>query len=161
MSDEPKIEVKQIDESRREEIIELINQFYKKINSLTLDGIFKVKKKAATKMVDVYLKIQGTGKLHIAGVLENDALVSLAITRIEERPFLEEEKIAFIDLAVTKQSKKNKGYMKLLIDHIDVWAKQKDIKIIELRAIKENEEAVKYWKNRGFDDFYIRYRKKV
>lgn len=150
-----------LDLNRRNEAIELVNQFFRKINSLPLDGIFKVKPRAAAKMVDIYYKLQGTDKVLFIGALENDELVSLLIARIEEKPYLEEEKVLYIDLAVTKLGKMKKGHMNLLLDYAEEWAKKKKIKIIELRALTENRDAVRFWRNRGYDDFYIRFRKAV
>ena len=88
-------------------------------------------------------------------------LVSLLIARTEERPHLEEEKILYIDLAVTKRGRMKKGYMHSLLDYTENWAKKKKIPVIELRALTENRDAVRFWANRGYSDFYIRFRKIV
>ncbi len=143
----------------RTQAIELVNQFFHQVNSMHLDGIFKIKTRAATKMVDIYQKLSGTEKVLFIGLLSESELVSVLIAKVEERPYLEEEKILFIDLAVTKNGKMKKGYMKQLLQYTEVWAKKKNIKILELRAIKENKNAVKYWMHSGYDDFYIRFRK--
>lgn len=156
-----KFEIINIDTKHRTQAIELVNQFFRQINALKLDGIFKVKPRAATKMVDIYLKLQGTGKIVFVGALEDQELVSLLIARTEERPHLEEEKILYIDLAVTKRGRMKKGYMHSLLDYTENWAKKKKIPIIELRALTENRDAVRFWANRGYSDFYIRFRKIV
>ncbi|HMV44165.1 MAG TPA: GNAT family N-acetyltransferase [Leptospiraceae bacterium] len=150
-----------IDSKFRTQAIELVNQFFKQINAMKLDGVFKVKSKAASKMVDIYLKLQGTGKIVFIGAVLDDELVSLLIARIEERPHLEEDKILYIDLAVTKRGQMKKGYMHSLLDFTESWAKKKKIKVIELRALTENRDAVRFWSNRGYSDFYIRFRKLV
>lgn len=156
-----KFEIINIDTKHRTQAIELVNQFFRQINALKLDGIFKVKPRAATKMVDIYLKLQGTGKIVFVGALEDQELVSLLIARTEERPHLEEEKILYIDLAVTKRGRMKKGYMHSLLDYTENWAKKKKIPIIELRALTENRDAVRFWANRSYSDFYIRFRKIV
>jgi GNAT superfamily N-acetyltransferase len=150
-----------ITEDFRTEAISLVQEFFKLVNSLNLDGIFKIKSSAAKKMTDIYLKLSGTGKVLFIGYLEKNELVSLLIAKSEDRPYLEEEKILYIDLAITKKNKQNNGYMKSLLDFTYKWAKKKDFKIIELRAIKENRAAVNFWLKNEFEDFYIRFRKKI
>ena len=59
-------------------------------------------------MVDIYLKLQGRAKSFVGAVIDKE-LVSLLIARTEERPHLEEEKILYIDLAVTKRGRMKKG----------------------------------------------------
>nr|WP_017854415.1 GNAT family N-acetyltransferase [Leptospira interrogans] len=143
----------------REASIELVNQFFRLINSLQLDGIFKIRPRAGTKMIDVYLKLKGTGKVLLLGGFLGDELVSLLIARTEDKPYLEEQKTLFIDLAVTKRGKQKSGYMKPLVLACESWAKDQEFKSIELRAIVENENAVSFWKAMGYDPFYIRFRK--
>lgn len=156
-----KPKIKEIDESMRPQAIELVNQFFKKINSFPLDGIFKVKPKAATKMVDSYLKLSGSGKVLFVGVVVQAELTSLLVARIEERPFLEEDKILYIDLAVTKNGHSKKGYMKSLLSYAEEWAKKKKIQIIELRALVDNQEAIQFWNKQNYKEFYIRFRKSI
>lgn len=150
-----------IDDSSREQAIELINEFFKKVNGFVLDGIFKIKPKAAAQMTDAYLKLSGSGKVLFVGLQKDKQLVSLIIARIEERPYLQEEKIVYIDLAVTKNGHQKKGYMNQLLVHAEEWTKKKKIQIIELRALTENTDAIKYWRNRRYNDFYIRFRKSL
>ena len=142
-----------IDTKHRAQAIELVNQFFRQVNAMKLDGVFKIKPRAAVKMVDIYLKLQGTGKVVFVGAFEDDELVSLLIARTE--------KILYIDLAVTKRGRMKKGYMHSLLDYTESWAKKKKIPVIELRAITENRDAVRFWSNRGYSDFYIRFRKIV
>ncbi|MCB1143240.1 MAG: GNAT family N-acetyltransferase [Leptospiraceae bacterium] len=154
--------VKQIEEEDRNQAIELLNYFFRKINSYPLDGIFEVKPRAATKMIDVYLKIRENGKVLFLGVFdENKTLLSMLMGRVEERPYLQEGKIFYIDIAVTKQGQSGKGYMKLLLDSTEEWTKKKKIQILELRTLLDNKEAIEFWKKRGYKDFYIRFRKNI
>ena len=148
-----------IDESRRNEAIELVNQFFRQVNNMQLDGIFKIRPRAAAKMTDIYLKLVGAGNVVFIGMDVDDELTALLIARVEDKPFLEEERVLFIDLAVTKKGKMKKGYMKQLVRYTENWAKERNIQSIELRAITENDEAVKFWKKMGYTDFYIRFRK--
>jgi GNAT superfamily N-acetyltransferase len=146
----------------RNESIELVNQFFKKVNSLNLDGLFQIRPRAATKFVDIYLKLAGTDKVLFRGIRSQEGeLVSLLIARIEDKPFLEEDKTLFIDIAVTKNGHKKKGYMTKLLASAEEWASENGILSLELRAIRANEEAVKYWNAMGFEEFYIRFRKKL
>lgn len=154
-------EIINIDSNFRTQAIELVNQFFRQLNAMKLDGVFKVKPRAAAKMVDIYLKLQGTGKVVFVGAVIDKELVSLLIARTEERPHLEEEKILYIDLAVTKRGRMKKGYMHALLDYTEAWAKKKKIPVIELRALTDNRDAVRFWANRGYSDFYIRFRKLV
>lgn len=154
-----KNEIIPIDLKYRSQAIELVNQFFRQINAMKLDGVFKVKPRAAAKMVDIYLKLQGTGKVVFVGAVEEGELVSLLIARTEERPHLEEERILYIDLAVTKRGRMKKGYMHSLLDYTESWAKKKKISVLELRALTDNRDAVRFWANRGYSDFYIRFRK--
>lgn len=154
-------EIINIDSNFRTQAIELVNQFFRQLNAMKLDGVFKVKPRAAAKMVDIYLKLQGTGKVVFVGAVIDKELVSLLIARTEERPHLEEEKILYIDLAVTKRGRMKKGYMHALLDYTEAWAKKKKILVIELRALTDNRDAVRFWANRGYSDFYIRFRKLV
>jgi GNAT superfamily N-acetyltransferase len=154
-------EIINIDSNFRTQAIELVNQFFRQLNAMKLDGVFKVKPRAAAKMVDIYLKLQGTGKVVFVGAVIDKELVSLLIARTEERPHLEEEKIVYIDLAVTKRGRMKKGYMHALLDYTEAWAKKKKIPVIELRALTDNRDAVRFWANRGYSDFYIRFRKLV
>ncbi len=154
-----KFEIINIDTKYRTQAIELVNQFFRQLNAMKLDGVFKVKQRAAVKMVDIYLKLQGTGKVVFVGIVEGEELVSLLIARTEERPHLEEEKILYIDLAVTKRGRMKKGYMHSLLDYTESWARKKKIPVLELRALTDNRDAIRFWANRGYSDFYIRFRK--
>ncbi|WCL48611.1 GNAT family N-acetyltransferase [Leptospira sp. GIMC2001] len=146
----------------REEAIELVGQFFRKINSLDLDGLFQIRPRAATKFVDIYLKLAGTDKVVFRGFRTEDSeLVSLIIARVEDKPFLVEEKTLYIDIAVTKNGRKKNGYMSLLIDSVSDWAKSNGIQSLELRAIAANQEAMDYWRSKGFQEFYVRFRKKL
>lgn len=147
--------------------IQLVNQFFKKVNALPLDGVFCIKPRAAVKFVDLYLKLVGTGKVYFRGIkipnpkTKKLELVSLMIARLEEKPFLKEEKTLYIDIAVTKEGKKKKGYMKKLVQDVESWAKEKNIPSIELRALSANKEAIEFWKHCGYEPFYIRFRKSI
>ncbi len=158
-----KFRVEKLNFDKRNEIIELTNQFFSQVNSMQLDGLFEIRPRAAAKMTDVYLKLSGSGKVLLIGAIENSSneLLSLLIGRVEEKPYLKEERVLFIDLAVTKLGKKQKGFMKSLVEYAENWARENKIKAIELRAISENTEAVDYWKKRGYSDFYIRFRKRT
>lgn len=153
--------IRDLFESDRNQTIELVNQFFRKVNELELDGLFRIRPRAATKFTDIYFKLIGTGKVYMRGYFLEDELVSLVIGRIEEKPHLEEERSLFIDLAVTKLGKKKKGYMSALLKDVDLWCLEKNISAIELRAILKNEEAIQYWNKSSFEPFYIRYRKRV
>ncbi|MCG6167518.1 GNAT family N-acetyltransferase [Leptospira sp. FAT2] len=145
----------------RESAIELVNQFFRLVNSMKLDGVFKIRPRAGTKMIDVYLKLRGTGKVLLLGGFLGSELVSLLIARTEDKPYLDEDKTLFIDLAVTKRGKQKSGYMKPLVLACESWAKDQNFKSVELRAIAENENAVSFWKAMGYDPFYVRFRKLV
>ncbi|MCZ8158229.1 MAG: GNAT family N-acetyltransferase [Leptospira sp.] len=153
--------IRELIEGDRNQAIELVNQFFRKINELPLDGIFQIRPRAAAKFTDIYFKLLGSGKIYMKGFFERDELVSLIIGRVEEKPHLVEEQSLFIDLAVTKNGKKKKGYMKALLQDVDLWCKNKLIPIIELRAILGNTDAISFWDHSDFERFYIRYRKKV
>lgn len=153
--------IRDLNESDRNQTIELVNQFYRKVNELELDGLFRIRPRAATKFTDIYFKLIGTGKVYMRGSFEETELVSLLIGRVEEKPHLEEERSLFIDLAVTKLGQKEKGYMTSLLEDVDQWCKEKSIPAIELRAILQNEEAVRFWDKSSFERFYIRYRKRI
>jgi GNAT superfamily N-acetyltransferase len=158
-SSHPKI--RNIDESLRKQSIELLNQFFKQINSYPLDGIFKVKPRAATQMVDSFLKLSGSGKVLFIGVVLDSELTSMLIARIEERPFLLEEKILYVDIAVTKNGHLKKGYMKSLLGYAEEWAQKKDIPILELRTLTANQDAIRFWNKQNYKEFYIRFRKTI
>jgi len=159
--------LRELNESDRNQAIELVNQFFRKVNGLTLDGLFQIRPRAATKFTDIYFKLLGSGKIYMKGIFEaeenssNEELVSLVIGRVEEKPHLVEERSLFIDLTVTKLGQKKKGHMKRLLADVDLWCKEKKIPAIELRAILGNEEAIQFWDHSEFERFYIRYRKKV
>lgn len=154
-----KSQIIHIEESMRKQAIDLLNEFFKKINSFSLDGVFKVKPKAASRMIDAFLKLSGTGKILMIGLINDNQILSMMIARVEERPYMQEEKILYIDIAVTKNGYNKKGYMNQLISYAEAWALKKDIKVIELRTLLENTEAIRFWRNRGYNDFYIRFRK--
>jgi GNAT superfamily N-acetyltransferase len=152
----------ELKEEHRNQIIELINLFFKQVNSYKLDGKFHVKPRAATKMTDMFLKLQGSGKVLVCGTIAKDGeLTSLLLGRVEEKPYLEEEKVFYIELAITKTGHRNKGLMKHLLDYSYQWSKKKKISIIELRALIENKEAIQFWRKNGFSDFYIRFRRSI
>ena len=153
--------LRELTEEDRNQTIELVNQFFRKVNDLTLDGVFQIRPRAATKFTDIYFKLVGSGKVYMKGVFEEQELVSLLIGRVEEKPHLVEEQSLFIDLAVTKNGKKKNGYMKTLLADVDEWCRSKNITVIELRAILENKEAIEFWDHSDFNRFYIRYRKLV
>jgi hypothetical protein len=155
------ITIKEILPEHREQVIIILNQFTTYINSLALDGVFSIKKRFATKMTDIYLKLSGTKKVVFIGAFrkDTDELVSVLIARVEDKPFLKEEKVLFIDLAVTKKGREKNGYMGLLVNYTENWAKENSIQAIELRAITANEQALRYWESKKYSPFYIRYRK--
>lgn len=153
--------IRDLTEADRNQTIELVNQFFRKVNELELDGLFRIRPRAATKFTDIYFKLIGTGKVYMKGNFQDEELVSLVIGRIEEKPHLEEERSLFIDLAVTKLGKKKKGYMSKLLKDVDQWCLEKNIPSIELRAILKNEEAIQFWNQSSFEPFYIRYRKRL
>jgi len=150
-----------LEDKDRNQAIELVNQFFRKVNELELDGLFQIRPRAAAKFTDIYFKLIGTGKVYMRGFFISEELLSLLIGRIEEKPHLVEERSLFIDLAVTKLGDKKKGYMKSLLADVEVWCKDQRIPSIELRAILQNKEAIEYWDKSSFERFYIRYRKKV
>ncbi|MCE9500963.1 MAG: GNAT family N-acetyltransferase [Leptospira sp.] len=156
-------QIQHLDTSHRNEAIELVNQFFRKVNGMQLDGLFRIRPRAAAKMVDIYFKLCGTDKVLFIGAIDDESaeLNSLLIARVEHKPYLVEEKNLYIDLAVTKTGKMKLGYMHSLLEYTENWAKEHSIAAIELRAIKENQEAVEYWKNNGFTDFYIHFRKRL
>ncbi|TGN20769.1 GNAT family N-acetyltransferase [Leptospira idonii] len=158
--------LRELKESDRNQTIELVNQFFRLVNELSLDGVFSIRPRAATKFTDIYFKLLGSGKVYMKGIFEKgpsqeEELVSLIIGRLEEKPHLVEERSLFIDLAVTKNGKKKKGYMKSLLADVDLWCKEKQILAIELRAILANTDAVSFWDHSDFERFYVRYRKLV
>ncbi len=150
-----------ITEKWRNPAIELVNQFFSQINSYTLDGIFQVKPKAATKMVDIYLKLSESQKAIFVGWEKEAELKAIILARIEEKPYLKEERVLYIDLAVTKRGARNQGYMSSLLEYVENWTRKKNIYIIELRALIENKPAIQYWRSKGYKDFYIRFRKNL
>ncbi|TGL59281.1 GNAT family N-acetyltransferase [Leptospira ognonensis] len=154
-------ELRELTEEDRNQTIELVNQFFRKVNELELDGVFQIRPRAATKFTDIYFKLLGSGKVYMKGVFAEAELVSLLIGRIEEKPHLTEEQSLFIDLAVTKNGKKKNGYMKALLADVDEWCRRKQIPTMELRAILANKEAIDFWDHSEFERFYVRYRKTI
>jgi GNAT superfamily N-acetyltransferase len=153
--------IKEVDHTEREQAIDLLNQFFKLVNSFKLDGVFQVKKNGATKMIDLYLKLKDNGKILFLGYFLNNQLIAMVLCKVEDRPFLYEEKILYIDIAITRQGHRNQGYMKELLSSTEEWARKKNIKIIELRALTENKDAIRYWNSQDFKEFYIRFRKSI
>lgn len=153
--------IRDLDIPDRNEAIELVNQFFRFVNSLTLDGLFQIRPKAGAKFTDIYFKLQGSGKVYMRGYWEGEELASLLIGRVEEKPHLVEERSLFLDLAVTKNGKKKKGYMKALLLDAEVWCLSNQIPSMELRVLLKNTPAVSFWDNSSFERFYLRYRKVV
>ncbi|MEM7180441.1 MAG: GNAT family N-acetyltransferase [Spirochaetota bacterium] len=146
----------------RQDILQIIQRFRKETNQLTLDGVYRINKRYPVKLLDIYFKLQGTGKVLCIGAFsEASELVAVLLARVEEKPFLHEEKVIYIDLAVTKKGKEGKGFMTGLLDFAENWAQQKQIRSLELRAIAENQPAVEFWKKRGYGEFYVGFRKTV
>ena len=112
-------------------------------------------------MVDSFLKLSGSGKVLFIGVVLDSELTSMLIARIEERPFLLEEKILYVDIAVTKNGHLKKGYMKSLLGYAEEWAQKKDIQILELRTLTANQDAIRFWNKQNYKEFYIRFRKTI
>jgi len=155
------LEPRNILDEERMQAIQLIQEFYTLVNRLELDPIFGVRPGAARKMTDLYLKLQGSGKVYFRGVFEEKKLCSLLVGRIEERPHLKEERTLYLDLAVTRRGKKKKGYMKVLLSDAEDWCRAKGIPTMELRALLGNKEAISFWNQSRFEPFYLRYRKIV
>lgn len=156
-----KIEIQPIRLENRTLAVEILNRFRSQINQLPMDGIFHIKKRFPVKILDIYLKLQGTGKALAIGAFVDGALKAILLGRVEDKPFLQEEQIFYIDLAATAIGQENHGYMSALVAYTENWVCQKQIPSIELRAISANERAVNYWQNRGYLPFYIRFRKNV
>lgn len=156
------MDITDLREADRKESIELVNQFFRQVNRLSLDGLFRIRPRAATKFVDVYLKLAGTDRVYFRGIRTGSGeLVSLAIARLEEKPFLVEERTMFLDIAVTKRGHQNRGYMSALVRDLEDWCRKNQIPSLELRAIRKNEPAVNFWQSQNFEEFYIRFRKRI
>ncbi len=156
------IQIQHLDISLRKEILQIIQRFRQEANQLPLDGVYRIHKRYPVKLLDIYFKLQGTGKVLCVGAFtESNELAAVLLARVEEKPFLQEEKVIYIDLAVTKKGKEGKGFMTGLLQFTEDWAKQKRIRSIELRAITENQHAVDFWRKRGYGEFYVGFRKTV
>lgn len=155
------VTIREIEEAHRLAVIELVHQFFKQVNSLELDGLFRIRPRAAKKFTDLYYKLQGTGKVYFFGAFLEQELVAITIARREEKPYLVEEKTLFVDLCVVKNGHKRKGVMTTLVNHLEHWAKEQGYPSLELRAITKNAEAVEFWRHMGYDPFFIRYRKRL
>ncbi|MDX1958089.1 MAG: GNAT family N-acetyltransferase [Leptospiraceae bacterium] len=152
----------EIDEELRNEAIFILNQFFKQVNSYKSDGLFKVKPRASTKLVDLFLKLKESKKVFFYGIInEKKQILSMLIAKVEERPFLEEEKIVYLEYAITRKGFEKLGLMKKLLAELEKWTKKKSIAVIELRALSENVEAVSFWKKQNYTDFYVRFRKRI
>lgn len=157
----PEISIRELIETDRQQALELAGDFYKMVNQLPLDGLFEVKPRAATKILDIYFKLQDSQKVLLVGAFNQNRLVSMIWGRIEEKPYLREEKTFFIDLAVTKKQFRSKGMMQVLLQKVYEWCSLKELKSVELRAITANQLAVQFWEKEGFNPFYIRFRKRL
>ncbi|MCB1158658.1 MAG: GNAT family N-acetyltransferase [Leptospiraceae bacterium] len=154
-------EIIHIGDAEKIESLELLNHFTRTINQLAsgADPIFQVRKRFPVKIFEIYRKLQGTDKVLFIGKKVEKELVAIMLSRVEEKPFLKEEKILYIDIAVTKKGKENKGYMSSLLQFTENWAKENGFPVIELRVISPNLQALQFWERKGYREFYRRFRK--
>jgi GNAT superfamily N-acetyltransferase len=153
--------IQQLNESHSERVTKLLGEFRDHINSIVVDPIFQLKPRSSSKMAEVFLKLSQSGKVYAYGSFLGDQISAILLGRIEDKPYLVEEKTLFLDVAVTHKNKQNQGMMKSLVLHAEEWAKQNNIPSIELRAICTNESAVNFWKKMGYNPFYLRFRKVI
>jgi GNAT superfamily N-acetyltransferase len=153
--------IKQLNETHSEKVTKLLGEFRDHINSIIVDPIFQLKPRSSSKMAEIFLKLSHSGKVYAFGTFEGDNITAILLGRVEDKPYLVEEKTLFLDVAVTHKNKKNQGFMKNLVHHAEAWTKENHIPSIELRAICTNENAVGFWKKMGYNPFYIRFRKVI
>ena len=153
------MEIKDIEIKDRQKVIKLLNFYLIESNQKNLS--YQFKKNAAKFYVDIYFKLQQTNKVYFKGLYINDKLLSVLMCRVERNPFLVKEYFLFIEFAITKNSERNKGYMKNLVEDMNKFAKKKDIADIQLRVFFHNIDGFNFWKKMGFHEFSISMSKKI
>ena len=71
------------------------------------------------------------------------------------------EKVANIHEIAIKNEYQNQGIGKLLLDECEKVLKSKNVRYIKLTAFKENNNAIKFYENNGFEEYSVNYRKKI
>ncbi|MFA5926529.1 MAG: GNAT family N-acetyltransferase [Parcubacteria group bacterium] len=130
-----------------------------------LDGIdryYPLSKDLKKLFLDYFRKnIYSSGSLLLVAT-DDEKIIGHALAKILKTPLAWDKRpygdISFIYL---EEKYQRMGIADAFLSRIYKWFKEKKIKEVELTVLKKNTQARKAWKKYGFQDYYLRLRKKI
>lgn len=109
----------------------------------------------------IKLKIQSDDAIFLVAE-DNGRLVGFLMGTIYPRPKARKSmKPAVLDEIFVSQGYRNKGVGKELIEKFQDWARGKGANKLRVSTHHKNEEAIKFYREFGFKDFYIKLEKDI
>ena len=139
-------EAKDTDQSQ---ILELINSL-KQFDS-QFDEHYKTDKQS---VVDLYDEIKSKGQIFVS-VIERKVVgfVSVEINNKNDKLIEETIPVAYISDIVISPEFRNQGIGTKLLETVEIWAKNKDIRFLKLIVFSDNNNAKKIYSNFGFKEY--------
>ena len=110
-------------------------------------------------------KINLKNKLHhyvkdddylLIGAIKDNKIAGYVLAQVSEHPpFFETSKFCNIRHVFLKPEYRNKKYGTKLMQYTIEWAKEKGVERAELLVAAKNEDAIRFYRNLGFNDFCL------
>ena len=97
---------------------------------------------------------------------DDDKIIGYLLIEKRESPYktyesFKEDEIAYIYEVVILPEYRLKGYGKYLIEEAQKWAKERNLKSIELNVLSNNYNAMAFYEKVGFENYQIKMRKNI
>ena len=103
------------------------------------------------------LKLLDKNSYYIVAI-ENSNIVGVLTSELQEKLHRERLQL-FIEDLIVEESKRNNGIGKALIENAINFAKDNNCEVVELTSYKDNIRAHKFYKNNGFINHSIKFKK--
>lgn len=100
----------------------------------------------------------------LLGSFDENHLVGLAHAVVKQHPSTEIHvpgNYVLLDNLVVSENKRGNGIGKILYNGVCAWAKEQCIKEIQLKVYSFNEQAIRFYKKRGFSELAISMRSQI
>lgn len=97
---------------------------------------------------------------------DDDKIIGYLLIEKRESPYktyesFKEDEFAYIYEVVILPEYRLKGYGKYLIEEAQKWAKERNLKSIELNVLSNNYNAMAFYEKVGFENYQIKMRKNI
>lgn len=138
------------------EDLEKINILYKEVDDLHLEKYPELFKKPSVygRSVEYIIEVIENPYKEIFIAEKKDELIGLAeVIRVKNMPSSVKKDIEWvaIDNLVVSNKYRKSGIGSMLIDCVSDWARDWNINRIELKVYEKNEEALRFYINKGFE----------